>query len=95
MTHVLSDPRPANIQSHTTDAFDEVRSHIENVLEEAAQSLLNHGVAEDVAAMLRTDPLKAETALRDALHRSACTILSAAFEQLDDDGISLEVADTS
>lgn len=62
MTHVMPEPRPANMQSRTADTFDDVRGHIEKVLDEAAQTLLDHGVAEDVAAMLRTDPLKAETA---------------------------------
>ncbi len=95
MTHVMPETRLANIQFRTTDTFDEVRGHIEKLMDEAAQTLLDHGVAEDVAAMLRTDPLKAETALRDAIHRLACTVLSGAFEQLDDDAPSLEVADTS
>ena len=47
-------------------------------------------MAEDLAAMFRQDPLKAEVAFRDRFHELACSVLRDTFELIDDHGVSLE-----
>ena len=97
MSHIMPDPRFANIQSIQSlapDTPDEVRSRIGKSMDQAMQMLLAPGLADDVAVLLRADPLGAETALRDEICRMGCTVLSQAFEQLDDDVPSLEIDGT-
>ena len=94
MSHIMPDPRFANIQSLAPDTPDEVRSRIGKSMDQAMQMLLAPGLADDVAVLLRADPLGAETALRDEICRMGCTVLSQAFEQLDDDVPSLEIDGT-
>ena len=48
------------------------------------------GMAEDLAAMFRQDPLKAEVAFRDRFNELACSVLRDTFELIDDHGVSLE-----
>jgi len=48
------------------------------------------GLAEDVAALYRDDPLKAEAAFRDMVFDMARSVLADAFEALDGHGPSLE-----
>ena len=96
MTHVIPDPRFANIQSLAPDSFEEVHGRIGKSMERAIQMLRDQGLAEDVAALLCVDPLRAESAFRDELYRLGCTVLSAAFEHVDSDTpSSLEIAGTS
>ena len=96
MTHVIPDPRFANIQSLAPDSFEEVHGRIGKSMERAIQMLRDQGLAEDVAALLCVDPLRAESAFRDELYRLGCTVLSAAFEHVDSDTpSSLEIAGTA
>ena len=64
-------------------------------VEQAVGSLIlaaaGTGMEEDLAAMFREDPLKAEIAFRDRFHDLACSILLDAFERIDDHGVSLHV----
>ncbi|MDE2791963.1 MAG: hypothetical protein OXI81_16280 [Paracoccaceae bacterium] len=64
-------------------------------VEQAVGSLIlaaaGTGMAVDLAAMFREDPLKAEIAFRDRFRDLACSILRNAFERIDDQGVSLHV----
>ena len=51
------------------------------------------GLAENVAALYRNDPLEAESAVRDMIFGMARSILADAFAALDDHGPSLQVDD--
>ncbi len=77
-----------------TDLNDEVMEEAQERLAQAMGSLTmafaELGMAEDLAAMFRQDPLKAEVAFRDGFNELACSVLRDAFELIDDHGVSLE-----
>ena len=73
---------------------DEVMAEAQERLAQAMGSLTlaaaGTGMAEDLAAMFRQDPLKAEIVFRDRFNDLARSVLRDTFELIDDHGVSLE-----
>ena len=88
----LANTDPSDLNDLNDEAMKNARERLSRAMGSLALAAADLGMAEDLAAMLRQDPLQAGTAFRDRFHELARTIPGDAFERVDDHGDTLEVA---